>query len=125
MTLSILINDLKRHNDPLLLDQAHITGKILQGQDNFKGGVAIWRDIDPNARSFDIFIGGMSGERVKVKLPEPVKVTVIDAEGNKQETTTDEAILAKTLQLHFWLPGEAAARSANTPQLEKKEWVMR
>jgi hypothetical protein len=115
----------QRHNDPLLLDQSHIIGKILQGQDNFKSGLAIWRDIDPQARSFDVFVGGMSGERVKVKLPEPVKVATVDAEGNKQEVTTEEAILSKALHLHYWLPGEAAARTASTPQLEKKEWVMR
>ena len=34
----------------LLLDQAHITGKILQGQDNFKSGVAIWSDIRRHIR---------------------------------------------------------------------------
>ena len=111
----------KRHNNPLLLDIAGITGRLLQGEDNAKDGVAIWRDFDPKARGFDLFIGGLSGEREKLRLPVPVKVR--DAAG--KETLKTEMIVSKTLQLSYSVPGEAAARPRVKPSLLKKAWVMR
>lgn len=115
----------KLHNNPLLVDLPAATGRILQGEDNSKFGVAIWRDIDPKARRFDIFVSGLSGEREKIALPEPVKKVELDREGNKKEITTDEAILAKTLKLSYFMPGEAESRTNSLPRLDKKEWVMR
>ena len=114
----------KRHNDPLLVDYATITGKLLQGDDNAKDGVAIWQDIDPEARAFDVFCGGLSGEHVKMPLPAPVTVTVKE-DGKPVQVTKTEAVLEKTLKLHFIIPSEAAARGHNLPQLIKTEWVMR
>jgi hypothetical protein len=115
----------KLHNNPLLVDLPTATGRILQGEDNSKYGVAIWRDIDPKARRFDIFVSGLSGEREKVTLPEAVKKIELDREGNKKEITTNEAVLAKTLKLGYFMPGEAESRTNTLPQLDKKEWVMR
>ena len=111
----------KRHNNPLLLDIAGVTGRLLQGEDNAKDGVAIWRDFDPKARGFDLFIGGLSGERETLPLPVPIKVR--DAKG--KEITKTETILSKTLQLTYSVPGEAAARPRVKPALLNKTWVMR
>ena len=114
-----------RHNNPLLKDQPAMTGKLLQGEDNAKDGVAIWPDLDEQAQGFDIFVGGLSGETEKIKLPTPTTVTVIDEEGNRKQAVKDEAIVSKTLRLAYKLPGEYAARARTQPKLEKKEWVMR
>jgi len=115
----------KRHNNPLLKNLADITGRLLQGADNAKDGVAIWTDFDPAARGFDIFAGGLSGERAKVKLPAPVMVEEKDAEGKVRQVARNEVILAKTLQLTYDLPGEAPARPSIAPELVAKKWVMR
>ncbi len=111
----------RRHNNPLLLDSASIIGKILQGEDNAKDGVAIWPDIDHDARNFDIFIAGISGERAVVPLPAsgPADDAVQPGQSKGQ------AVLAKTMQLNYTLPGEAAARERTVPRLNSQEWVMR
>ena len=114
-----------RHNNPLLMSMAGITGPLLQGEDNAKDGVAIWPDIDPKARAFDIFIAGLSGERVEIKLPVPTKVTVIGKDGKPIEKVTNTAILSKTLHLQYRLPGEPAGRANLVLKPIKKEWVMR
>ncbi len=111
----------KRLNSPLLVGLASVTGRLLQGDDNAKQSVAIWKDFDPKARKFDIFVGGLSGETVKVKLPVAIKQR--DAEG--KVVTRTEVTLSKTLQLTYFVPGEAAARPQTAPRLVKKQWVMR
>jgi hypothetical protein len=115
----------KRHNNPLLVDIAAVTGRILPGEDNTKDSVAVWSDFDPKARGFDIFVAGLSGEEVSVALPAPVKVTVRKDGGEKVQVTRTEIVLAKTLRLAYKLPGEAAARGRTKPRLLEKQWVMR
>jgi hypothetical protein len=104
----------KNVNNPLLVDQTSITGKILQGEDNAKDGVAIWPDIDPEARAFDSFIGGLSGEEAKIALP-----------ASQPGAASTKVILRKALRLQYAMPSEPAARAANPPKLVDKSWVMR
>ena len=115
----------KRYNDPLLKDRTAMTGKLLQGEDNAKSGVAIWPRFDPKSGAFDIFLGGLSGETAEVQLPTPIKVTEIDARGRKTEVVKNKVILSKTLQLTYSVPGEEAARPRARTKLRKKQWVMR
>ncbi len=115
----------KRHNNPLLKDMTGMTGRLLQGDDNAKDGVAIWREMDPQAGAFDIFIGGLSGETAELHLPTPITVTEIGARGKDRKVVKNKIILSKTLMLHYSLPGEAAARMRIEPRLQKEEWVMR
>lgn len=104
----------KNVNNPLLVDQTSITGNILQGEDNAKDGVAIWPDIDPEARAFDVFIGGLSGEEAKLTLP-----------ASKPGATSATVTLRKALRLQYAMPSEPAARAANQPKLVEKSCVMR
>jgi hypothetical protein len=117
----------KRVNNPLLMESVGITGKILQGEDNAKDGVAIWRDIDPEARAFDIFIGGLSGERVKVETPTGAEAPKTLGEPTTSAPTTQGGyvFLSKTLQYHYTLPGDPTKRDSNMPKLESTDWVMR
>jgi len=87
--------------------------------------VAIWPDFDAKAGALDIFIGGLSGETVAVDLPQPVKVTETNYKGETSTVIKNRVILAKTLHLHYEVPGEKSARGDVTPRLTKKEWVMR
>ncbi len=116
----------KRHNNPLLMNLTDISrGRLLQGADNAKEGVAIWSGIDPQARAFDVFIGGLSGEQATVKLPAPVMVEERDEKGQVRRVARAEVTLFKTLKLSYGLPGEPPARAKTRPRLLKKEWVMR
>ena len=115
----------KTLNLPLLIDQADIAGPLLRGKNNARQGVMIFTDIDPKAGAFDIFVAGLSGETVKVRPPNPVPTVVYDREGKKKVEMAEEIVLAKTLQLSFSLPGEAAARFQTPTTLVQKQWVMR
>ncbi len=116
----------KLHNDVFLLDTTGMTGKLLQGSDNAKSGVAIWKDFDANAGMFEVFIGGLSGEATEVILPVPIRVEEVDVmTGEMIETVKDRAILTKTLRLSCSIPGEASARLQSQPTLIARNWVMR
>jgi hypothetical protein len=113
------------HNEPLLKDTTSMTGKLLQGEDNAKDGLAVWRDFDPAAGEFDIFIGGLSGETAEVQLPRPIQVVELDTSGKTATVTKEKLVLAKTLHLKYGVPGEAAGRTHIKPEPAKKQWVMR
>ena len=113
------------HNNPLLKNMPDMAGKILQGEDNAKDSVAMWHDFDPKAGSFDIFIGGLSGETAVIKLPWPRKVTKIDAKGKKTVDWETTLLLTKTLQLTYKIPGEADSRTRTGVKQAKKKWIMR
>ncbi len=115
----------KMLNNPLLKDATAATGKLLQGADNARDSIAIWREFDPKAGAFDIFFGGLSGETVEVKLPAKIQVTEIDSRGKVVKVTKDRIILSKTMQLSYSIPGEAAARVYTNPEFLSKRWVMR
>jgi hypothetical protein len=115
----------KELNEPLLKDMVDISkGSFLRGANNARQGVMIFTDIDPEAGSFDIFVGGLSGETVKIQPPNPIGVeTRVD--GNKRVEMKSEVFLSKTRKLHYSLPGEASARFTTPPILESDTWVMR
>jgi hypothetical protein len=115
----------KRHNNPLLSNLPGVTGRILQGEDNSKTSLAIWPDIDLKARAFDIFVGGLSGEREKVKLPLPLTVVVTDKDGNKTQEALSEVVLSRMLKLHYLIPSEPQSRTPDSVVLDKKDWVLR
>ncbi len=89
--------------------------KILQGADNAKDIVIIWPDFDPNAKSVDIFIAGLSNQTVAVEHP-------------SQKDTDGKPIkvyLRKTLQLTYSISGDPAFRSDQKLKFVDKHWVMR
>ena len=108
---------------PLLRDTIDMVGKLLQGEDNAKEGLAIWPDFAPKAGTIDIFIGGLSGETVVVKLPRPIRTGKRRGAATGPPQTT--IVLAKTLHLSYKVPGEAAQRPFITPKRVTKTWVMR
>jgi hypothetical protein len=110
-------------NDPLLTDTVGITGKLLQGEDNARTAVAIFRDFDPKAASFTLFFGGLSGETAVVHLPRPIQAPDPLVEGKTIETST--VTLTKTLALDYNVGSEAGARNKADVRLIKKSWVMR
>ena len=115
----------KSYNDPLLKDLTAMTGKVLQGADNAKRGVAIWPDFDPKAGGFDIFVGGLSDQTVEVPLPRKVTIKVLTPEGLLIPQEIESVTLARTLQLQYDITGDAPGRKDDRVRLKKKVWVMR
>ncbi len=116
----------KVHNEPLLKDMAAMTGKILQGRDNAKDGVAIWSDFDRQAGGIDIFVGGLSGETAEVTLPKPIEITEVDAlTGEKKTVKKEKIIVSKTLQLEYIVAGDPKAAVRAPAKLQGERWVMR
>ncbi|NQU76511.1 MAG: hypothetical protein HQ546_09390 [Planctomycetes bacterium] len=114
-----------RHNNPLLQVVSGMTGALLQGQEYAKDGVAIFRDFDPAARAFDLFIGGLSGETIKISLPRKVMVSRADVEGRETLILDNNIVLRRTLHLSYKLPSEAAARFATPAIVHSRQWIMR
>ena len=89
-------------------------------------GVAIWTDIPAEVGTFDVFVGGLSGETATVKLPVPIKASVTDVKtGKKKQIVKKEAILSKTLQIRYRIRGDASARFQHPAKFTEKKWVMR
>jgi hypothetical protein len=96
------------YKNQFLMSPTAIYGRLLQGEDNAKDGVIIFTDIDPEARNFQLFISGLSGETAEVKNP----------------ITGKPVILQKTLELDFSLPGQAIGISPRS-ELKATKWVMK
>jgi hypothetical protein len=127
--LAVFASIQKRHNNPLLLDYSGIVGKLLQGEDNAKEGVAMWAQLPAETHNFDIFVAGLSGERKPVDLPVPIVDSQPARSGSQPATSTaptkTRAVLSKTLQLTYSLPGDPAADPPAAPKLIEQKWVMR
>ncbi|RKY28368.1 MAG: hypothetical protein DRP83_00855 [Planctomycetota bacterium] len=115
----------KIHNEPLLLDGLSVMGKLLQGEDNAKSAIAVFRNFDPKAAEFDIFFSGLSGDSVLVKLPTPIKITASDGAKKNKKVKKSSVILTKTLWLSYRIGTEAADRAQAKPKLISKSWIMR
>lgn len=117
-TSAVLFDKIKKRHQgryPYLELLENAGDKILQGEDNTKDIVVIWPDFDPNAKSFDIFISGLSNETVVIDHPVDK-----DKDGNHVKI-----YLRKTLQLTCSLAGDPKFRDKQKLKLENKQWVMR
>ena len=107
----------KRHETvyPFLESLDKIDSRILQGEDNAKDVAIIWRDFDLQARSFKVFISGLSNETAVVQHP-----VAVDQAGRPVQV-----YLRKTLQLDYTLQGDSTIRPAVETIYEGQSWVMR
>lgn len=117
-TSSVLFEKIKnRHQGkfPFLQLIETADNKMLQGEDNALDIAVIFPDFDPNARSVNIFISGLSNEIVAVDHPSEK-----DKDGNPAKI-----LLRKTLQLTCSIAGDPKFRSDQKLKLEDKRWIMR
>jgi len=115
---STLFNKVKmRHKSkyPFLETLDSAGTKILQGEDNTKDIAVIWPDFDPQAKTLELFITGLSNETVAVDHPvakdqmgEPVKI-----------------FLRKTLELSYSIKGDQTLRTNSSFTYQGKRWIMR
>ena len=106
----------RHHNKYPFLELLENAGdKILQGQDNTKDIVVIWPDFDPNAKTVNIFISGLSNETAVIDNP-----AVKDQDGKPAKI-----YLRKTLELTCSIAGDPKFRDDQKLKFESKRWVMR
>jgi len=107
--------------DPLLVVPEKAVGRLLRGKDRARHSVAIWRDFDPKARGFTVYVAGLSGEVKRLKNP------VFDPGKPESEANPKEFLLRKTLAVPYRFPGSQATRAGTIPERvpQEQQWVMR
>ncbi len=100
---------------PLLESLEGVPNRVLEGEDNALDIAVIWRDFDPQATSFHVFISGLSNETAVVAHP-----VAVDADGNPLPV-----YLRKTLEMKYNLRGDPALRSSVEVAYKGQGWVMR
>ena len=95
--------------NPLLERSSQIIGKILQGPDHAKDGVAIWAVPEEDIDAFSVFFAGFSGETQKIKHP----------------VTGEPVLLRKTLMVDYKTPGTPDSPQDPTIRQMDNRWVMR
>jgi len=110
-----------RARNPLLIPPEQVTGKILRGEDQIRHSVALFRDFDPKAKSFTVYVGGLSGEIIRWRNP------AFDESQPENGTNPRYFLLRKTLAVPYQLAGSEASRPKAVPRRipEKQSWVMR
>ena len=98
-----------RVENPLLENPAQIIGKILQGPDHAKEGVAIWPQFDGDVDHVTVFFSGISGETQAIQHP----------------ITKERVVLRKTLMIDYSLPGTTKDIQQQPVVPQGETWVMR
>jgi hypothetical protein len=111
----------RRAGDALLLPPEKANGRLLEGEERARHGVAIFRDFDPKAQGFRIYVEGLSGEMVRLKN------YAFDSGKPVSEENPRYFTLRKTLEIPYKFPGSESARSLTRPErvTEKQRWIMR
>jgi hypothetical protein len=111
----------RRANNTLLLPPHKVTGKLQRGQDRARHGVAIWRDFDAKARSFTVYVSGLSGETKRVKNP------TFDPDKPEDEKNRRYYTFRKTLAVPYAFPGSKQTRTRVKPERvpNGQKWIMR
>ena len=107
----------KQH--PLIVAPLKASGKLLQGVDNARTSVAIFRTLDAEASRFTLYAAGLSGEVVRVPNPAFAPAQPV-TEHNLQFFT-----LRKTLAIRYDIPGDLKSRKRAAPVRTGRDWVMR
>ncbi|MEX2670838.1 MAG: hypothetical protein WD294_01880 [Phycisphaeraceae bacterium] len=98
-----------REANPLLQSPTEVIGRLLQGADNARDGMAIWRMPEHNVRNLRLFTAGLSGEVHIVEDP----------------STGEELSLRKTLMVEYDLPGSGENMRRKEFLERDSEWVVR
>ena len=117
---------------PFMTDPISAMGRLLQGEDNARTSVAIWKQFDLEANALTIYVGGLSGETQRIKNPnydpsKPETITKTLPNGTKIEVSVNpqQFILEKTLAIPYTLPGDPQTRQTVSPERGYRRWIMR
>jgi hypothetical protein len=113
------IRALHRKRYPFLVDPMKVSGPLRQGVDNARTSVAVFRNFDPDANRFTVFVAGLSGEIERVPNP------TFDRDKPVSDSNSPFFLFRKTLAIEYDLPGDQRTRREAVPQRTNQEWVMR
>lgn len=99
----------KRLENPLLESPAGVIGRLLQGADHAKEGVAIWPAATKDVDHITVFFSGLSGETQAIPHPLSGK----------------RVVLRKTLMIDYDLPGTSQRIQSQPVIFKGQKWVMR
>jgi len=103
---------------PFLVGPSKITGLLLQGEENSRASVAVFREFDPDASSFTIYVSGLSGDVVRLASP------AFDAKKPESDTNVRSFLLRRTLAVRYDVPGDRKTSPLALPIRRSREWVM-
>ncbi|MFQ5463577.1 MAG: hypothetical protein ACE5E5_13255 [Phycisphaerae bacterium] len=104
---------------PYITEPFRITGTLLQGEENARMSVAVFRMFDANASKFTIYVSGLSGDVERVRNPD------FDPTRAESDSNVRFFMLRRTLAIDYALPGDEEARFAATPMRRSRRWIMR
>ena len=113
---------------PFIEPHYKVTGTLRVGEDQAKDGVAIWPEPMSEMGNFAVYVSGLSGETVTMKMVDgrPVKVKpenqAMELKGVPEK---DVVILRKTLQLNYVVYGDEVYPGLDEVNVRPEAWVMR
>jgi hypothetical protein len=110
-------------HDKYLEPISAVTGQIRLGESEARDSVAIWPETLPRMGHFPIFVTGLSGEAVILKLVNGQYQKVNQAQDMKD--LKNLVILRKTLQLNFFIRGDEVYPGEDEVNQKDEEWIMR
>ena len=113
----------KRERKSGLLPLEKVSGRLLIGEDQARDGVAIWPEPSTRMGTFDLYVGGLSGEAVFVKDGE--EVTIKDWTKTSEDDRKKLNTLHKTLHLTYQIPGDEIRPEEDVIVSKGEESVMR
>ncbi|MEL6498680.1 MAG: hypothetical protein AAF937_09995 [Planctomycetota bacterium] len=100
-------------DNPLLEDQIQIIGPILQGRENAKDGLVIWRAPNLTTDELAVYAAGFSGETQQVEFQNP--------DTGESETMT----FRKTYMVRYTTPGTLVGQGSKPLRVVSERWIMR
>ena len=100
-------------DNPLLEDQIQIIGPILQGRENAKDGLVIWRTPSLTTDELAVYAAGFSGETQQVEFENP--------DTGETETLT----FRKTYMVRYATPGTLVGQGSKPLEVVGERWIMR
>ena len=104
---------------PFMIDPSRVSGTLLQGEDNAKTSMVVFRQFNYEDNAFSIYFSGLSGE---IKLQPNPSFDTSRPENKKNPRTF---ALRKTLEIKYELPGDESTRRLAKPIRRERTWVMR
>jgi len=118
----------RREANRFLQPNTKIGGVLRVGEDQARDGVAIWPEPMTEMGSFSIFVSGLSGETVTLKMVDGKPVKVKPENISQELKGVDEknvVILRKTLQLNYVVYGDDVYPGLDEVNVRPEQWVMR
>jgi hypothetical protein len=112
----------REHNN-LLEPSTSITGTLRIGQAEARDGVMIWPEPAGALGHFSIFVTGLSGEAIMLKHADGQYQKVTDADQLKDPKSL--IILRKTLQINYFIRGDAEYPNEQQVVPDGEHWIMR